>query len=114
MNDCVFCNTSKIASEIEQHFAADGSNVWVFEPLGPVVPGHMLVVPEVHVADATEDPYVTAMTMGVAAKVAQRHRSANIITSIGTPATQSVFHLHLHVIPRVNGDGLRLPWSDHE
>lgn len=109
---CAFCDTDLIQSEeIEQHFAADSSVVLVFEPLNPVVSGHLLVVPKVHVSDATEDPYVAAMAMSVASKVAQRYRSANIITSIGLPATQTVMHLHLHVVPRWMNDGLHLPWT---
>ena len=112
MSNCVFCDREKIKTDqIEQHFAADGSTVLVFEPLAPVVPGHLLVVPERHVSDATEDRYAASMTMGVAAQVAQRYSSANILTSIGAAATQTVFHLHLHVVPRVYGDGLLLPWS---
>jgi histidine triad (HIT) family protein len=112
-SDCPFCDQAKIrAADIEQHFAADGSLVRVFEPLGGVTPGHVLVVPDKHVSDATEDPYTTSMVMGVAAKVAQRFPAANIITSIGSPATQTVFHLHVHVVPRYAGDGLMLPWSE--
>jgi histidine triad (HIT) family protein len=37
--------------------------------------------------------------------------SCNIITSTGSSATQTVFHLHLHVVPRSTGDGLTLPWT---
>lgn len=115
MTDCVFCDPlHTVPGEVEQHFAADGSVVWAFEPIDPVTSGHMLVVPKAHVGDATEEPLVTAMVAGVAARVAQRHRSANIITSIGTPATQSVFHLHLHVVPRHDGDGLHLPWTNQK
>ena len=40
--------------------------------------------------------------------------SANLITSIGAAATQTVFHLHVHVVPRHEGDGLLLPWSNQE
>lgn len=112
--DCIFCDTRKIASEVEQMYAADGSEQWVFEPLDPVVPGHLLVVPTVHVEQAGEDPYVTAMTAGVAARVAMRYQSANILTSIGAPATQRVRHLHWHVVPRRYGDGLHLPWTGQE
>lgn len=109
--DCVFCDPAKIASDIEHMTAADSSKFMVFEPLGPVTPGHLLVVPELHVADATEAPYVASMAMSVASRVAMRYFSANIITSVGSAATQTVFHLHLHVVPRNYGDGLALPWS---
>lgn len=111
MIDCVFCNPDKIKSEVMWMFAADGSENLVFEPLEPITPGHLLVVPALHVESATEDPLVTAMSAGVAARVASRYRSANLITSIGVPATQSVFHLHWHVVPREAGDTLMLPWT---
>lgn len=109
--DCVFCDEDKIANPVEILYGADGSCHRVFEPLSPVVPGHLLVVPALHVQDATEEPLVTAMAAGVAARVAARYRAANVITSIGVPATQSIMHLHFHVVPREEGDGLCLPWS---
>lgn len=110
-SDCVFCDTEKIQSEIEMMYGADSSAHYVFEPLNPVVPGHLLVVPALHVQDATEEPLATAMAAGVAARVAQRYRAANIITSIGVPATQSITHLHFHVVPREEKDYLYLPWD---
>lgn len=110
-DECPFCDPDKIKSEVARMFAADGSEHFVFEPLRPVTPGHLLVVPTVHVESATEDPLVTAMSAGVAARVASLCRSANLITSIGVPATQSVFHLHWHVVPREMGDNLMLPWT---
>lgn len=109
--DCVFCDERKIRSEVEFMYGPDGQPVMVFEPPGPVVPGHLLCVPVTHAQDATEDRYLSAMTMAVASRVASRYRSANIITSIGAPATQTVQHLHLHVVPRREGDGLALPWT---
>lgn len=109
---CVFCDPAKIQSKVEYENAADGSSFMVFEPLKPCTPGHLLVVPEQHVADATEDRYVAAMAMSVASRVASMHRASNIITSVGRPATQSIWHLHLHVVPRTYGDHLPLPWSE--
>lgn len=73
-------------------------------------PGHLLVIPLVHVADATVDPEVTAQVMTRAAQIAVP--PCNIITSAGAEATQKVFHLHIHVVPRKAGDGLLLPWSN--
>lgn len=74
-------------------------------------PGHTLVIPCVHVPDMAADPRVTACTMTRAAELAARVGDYNVITSRGTVATQTVFHLHVHVVPRVAGDGLALPWS---
>jgi histidine triad (HIT) family protein len=90
----------------------DWGDVADFAPLGPVVRGHRLVVPKAHVQDAAEDPAVTAETFRVAALVARQVGPCNLITSVGAEATQSVFHLHVHVVPRRLGDGLKLPWTD--
>jgi len=114
MRDCVFCDHDRIATPIEYDCAAVGSRLYdvvVFEPLNPVAPGHLLVVPVAHVTDVTEDPSVSAAAMEVAARVARRYQSSNIIVNSGRAATQSVFHLHLHVVPRHPRDGLKLPWS---
>lgn len=83
-----------------------------FVPLGPVVEGHTLVVPRVHVKDFAEAPGITGMTAQRAAELAQDvGGQANLITSMGESATQSVFHLHFHIVPRKKFDGLKLPWS---
>lgn len=81
-------------------------------PLGPVVDGHTLVIPKRHVDDFTTDPSVSAATMLRASWLAERLLSGacNMITSRGREATQSVFHLHLHLVPRRDNDGLALPW----
>lgn len=101
-----------VASKVTRWAAEHVGGVYgVFEPLNPVTPGHLLVVPETHVEHAAADPTVAAGCMEVAATIAARHGSANVITSIGAPATQTVRHLHLHVVPRAAGDGLHLPWT---
>ena len=83
-----------------------------FEPLNPVTPGHMLFVPVRHVASALDDPYETALTMEIASRWAARlAEDFNLITSAGAAATQTVRHLHIHLVPRREGDGLHLPWT---
>jgi histidine triad (HIT) family protein len=66
----------------------------------------------VHVEDFLTEPLVTAVVMARAAELAAtlRMRPANLITSAGREATQSVFHLHIHLVPRKANDGLALPW----
>lgn len=104
---CPFCE--RIAAREWTFIYPDSA---YFEPLNPVTPGHLLVIPLHHVADATIDPDITARTMRAAAWLAgQSGESCNIITSVGETATQTVPHLHLHVVPRHLGDGLHLPWS---
>jgi histidine triad (HIT) family protein len=79
-------------------------------PLNPVTDGHTLVIPKTHVDDFTGDPAVSAATMRRAAELAASVGPCNLITSRGREATQSVFHLHLHIVPRADNDGLALPW----
>lgn len=106
---CVFCRI--VDGSAPAKMVREWADAIAFVPLGPVTDGHVLVVPRQHVADAVEDPAVTAATMARAAEFAAEHEASNLITSIGRAATQSVFHLHIHVVPRVEGDALRLPWT---
>lgn len=81
-------------------------------PLNPVVEGHILIIPHRHVEDYTSDPEVTAAVMRRAAEIGPF--PSNLITSAGEDATQSVKHLHAHVVPRRPGDGLLLPWTPQQ
>ena len=107
--NCPFCK--RIVQETYDH---ERSNTYavVFEPLEPVTPGHLLVVCRSHVESATGSTYLTGKVMELAATVALNlGEDANIITSVGELATQTVKHLHVHVVPRRAGDGLALPWT---
>lgn len=78
--------------------------------------GHILVIPKVHVSDFLADPVVSGVTALRLAELARdlRDRSglaSNEITSAGAVATQTVFHLHRHLVPRRAADGLALPWT---
>ena len=82
-------------------------------PRNPVTEGHVLVLPKAHVRDAADDPGLAGITMHAAADLARVMMldEFNIITSAGVAATQTVFHLHVHLVPRRLGDGLALPWT---
>lgn len=87
----------------------------VFEPLNPVTKGHLLVVNRRHTDDFTSDSVVFAETSKVASEVANKIGGEyNLITSKGKNATQSVFHCHIHLVPRRAGDGLALPWTNQQ
>jgi histidine triad (HIT) family protein len=108
MSDCVFCQ--RIASGDYERVSL---YVARFEPLNPVTSGHMLFIPKNHYHDAGHDPNMTGVVFAAAARYAEEtQRPFNLITSAGTWATQSVFHLHVHFIPRRDGDGLHLPWTE--
>ncbi len=110
MSDCPFCKRIA-AGEYDDELSLPGT-VAVFEPLNPVTRGHLLAVPFRHVRDAAAEAVVTAVVMEHVARLLDNFGiQANIITSIGPDATQTVFHLHVHIVPRREGDGLRLPWT---
>ena len=111
MTDCVFCQIA--AGEAPAEIVRENEVAVAFVPLDPVTPGHLLVVPRKHVRDALADPAITAVTMLVAAQTAQESYPCNLITSAGREATQSIMHLHIHIVPRRDGDGLALPWTPH-
>jgi len=107
---CVFCDRiegGKYDDYVKRFDAV------AFPPLNPVTEGHLLVVPRTHVRSVLGHPAIAADTMAAAVLIAQRRGIAecNLITSAGPSATQSVAHLHLHLIPRRPEDGLALPWT---
>jgi histidine triad (HIT) family protein len=112
MNDtdlCPFCEIN--VGHAPATFVHEWSNAIAIVPLNPVVDGHTLVIPKTHVRDFAENPEVFAATARRAAELMRwTPRPMNVITSRGREATQSVFHLHLHLVPRAENDGLALPW----
>jgi histidine triad (HIT) family protein len=103
---CVFCEI--VAGNEPAEVVRRWVDAIAIVPIGPVVDGHLLVIPTIHVRDASESPYTTGQVMARAAEIARP--PFNIITSAGREATQSVFHLHAHIVPRAEDDGLALPW----
>lgn len=100
---------------IDAEYPDDGhtGGIIAFRPLNPVTAGHRLLVPKRHISSSSWTPMVTGSVFEAAARYARnRYDSFNLITSVGAPATQTVEHLHVHVVPRWPGDGLKLPWSD--
>ena len=106
---CPFC--AIVTGDAPATIVREWAEAIAIVPLNPVVDGHLLVIPREHVPDFTTAHYVSAITMHRAAELAgDLGGSMNLITSRGREATQSVFHLHLHLVPRSEDDGLALPW----
>lgn len=105
--DCPFCEI--VAGRAPATIVREWRSGMAIVPLNPVTIGHVLVIPRRHVEDFTVDPDLSAHVAGLAAELAIP--PCNIITSVGVEATQTVRHLHLHVVPRMAGDGLALPWT---
>lgn len=108
--ECIFCRI--VAGDAPATIVEEFATAIVIVPLYPVVEGHLLVIPKAHMSDAAASPTLTGNMFALASiAAAKRYESFNLITSRGTPATQSVFHLHVHIVPRERGDHLPLPWS---
>lgn len=112
MSVCVFCliiQGSVDVKDLRKH----GLGVVSFVPLNPVTPGHRLFVPVHHDDDAGYGPMYAASAFEDACDWgAEQDDEFNIITSAGTNATQTIFHTHIHYVPRRKDDGLKLPWSE--
>ena len=117
MADCLFCRL--VAGEAEVSVVHEAERTVVFMDIQPVVRGHMLVVPRAHaayLADLDPDDGAAVFRSGQLAAEALRAsllrcEGVNLFLADGEAAGQDVFHVHLHVIPRYEGDGfgLRLP-----
>jgi len=106
--DCPFCDRIR-----KGEFDYSDDEIVAFSPLSPVTPGHFLVVPRLHVSHALASPGLAGRTLKFAGYLANQMDldAVNFITSAGRDATQTVFHLNVHIIPRRPGDGLALPWT---
>jgi histidine triad (HIT) family protein len=107
---CPFCDI--IAGHAPATVVQEWDDVIAIAPRNPVVDGHTLVIPKSHVEDFAAAAHVASRTMSKASILAHRMGGPmNLITSKGPEATQSVFHLHVHLVPRAVDDGLALPWA---
>lgn len=109
--DCIFCEI--IETEVAEDFKYAGAGVVSFVPLNPVTPGHRLFVPKRHAYDGSLGPSDAASAFEDACDwAAELRQDFNLITSGGLYATQTIFHTHIHYVPRRYNDGLLLPWSN--
>ena len=115
MNDCVFCKI--VAKKIPATVVHEDQATLAFMDIGQVNPGHVLVACKAHVENVygLQDAQAAA-AFRAAAKVARAIRAAfdppglSIYQANGKPAGQTVFHFHLHVLPRHDADGMQLVW----
>lgn len=113
--ECEFCKI--VLGQAVADLVYENDETLAFAPLEPAVKGHTLVVPKTHVADFTsaEDKLLCEL-IRTTRLVARGIRSSlkpdgfNVITSAGEAATQTVFHLHIHVVPRWGHDRMGKIW----
>ena len=113
--DCLFCKI--VAGEIPSTRVEEDERTVAFMDINPATRGHLLVVPRRHAGDllAVADDDLAAcirMSRRLAARVTERLGAdgVNLLNSCRRAAWRTVFHFHVHVIPRYEGDPLRLPW----
>jgi histidine triad (HIT) family protein len=113
--DCIFCKI--LAGELPASVVDEDELTVSFMDINPATRGHALVIPRRHTRDLLSiDPEDLAAVARAAQRLAGRMperlgaAGVNLINSCGAVAWQTVFHLHMHVIPRYQGDPLRLPW----
>jgi histidine triad (HIT) family protein len=113
--DCLFCGI--VAGSIASETIDSDERTVAFMDINPATPGHALVVPREHSADLLEigEEDLTA-TVLAAQRLAKRMKDVldadgiNLINACGSAAWQTVFHFHIHVVPRYEDDPLKLPW----
>ena len=114
--DCIFCQI--IAGDVSAEVVDSDERTIAFMDISPASRGHALVIPRSHARDLLDiDPEDLAAVTIAAQRLARRMEERlgvdgiNLLNSCGAAAWQTVFHLHVHVIPRYEGDPLRLPWT---
>ena len=108
MENCIFC---KIANgEIPAATRYEDENFRVILDLGPASKGHALILPKSHAAKAM----ILAKKMATAMTAALKCDGFNIVQNNGECAGQTVFHFHMHLIPRYKGDQVGITWHPGE
>jgi histidine triad (HIT) family protein len=113
---CIFCKI--IAGDLPATVVAEDEHTLAFMDINPATRGHVLVVPKRHSQDLlsveSEDlQAVIVAAQRIAALTEERlgAEGVNLLNSCGAAAWQTVWHFHMHVIPRYDDDPLRLPWQ---
>jgi histidine triad (HIT) family protein len=117
MEKCMFCKISKGTAPASEVY--EDEICVAFMDIQPVTPGHVLVVPRIHAAGLSDLPErIGGHLFKVGQKIAAGLKNSdiqsdgiNLFLADGAVAFQTVFHVHLHVIPRFSGDGFRLSFG---
>lgn len=117
--ECIFCRL--VAGQIPAALVAEDALTLAFMDIGQVNPGHVLVASKRHAATLLDLTFTEAgAVMQMAQRVAHAVRAAfdppglTLLQANGREGDQTVFHFHLHVVPRHAGDGIALSWPRKE
>jgi histidine triad (HIT) family protein len=118
-SDCLFCGI--VAGDVPGQIVDSDEHTVAFMDISPATKGHALVVPREHADDLMDiSDADLERTMAAARRLARRMDEAlepdgfNILNSCRPAAWQTVFHFHVHVVPRYDDDPLELPWVPRE
>ena len=120
MNDCIFCKIIK--GEIPSYKIYEDDKVYAFLDIACDAVGHTLVIPKKHFTNVLDcdKEYLDAVIEAVQ-KISNHYVNdcgfdgVNVLNASGASAEQSVFHLHFHIVPRKQNDGLRMwPLTDKQ
>ncbi|MFL5892202.1 MAG: HIT family protein [Solirubrobacterales bacterium] len=118
-SNCLFCGI--VAGDVPAQVVDSDEHTVAFMDINPATRGHALVVPRQHAADLfeisdedLERTIVAARRLARKVKAALEPDGFNVLNSCGAAAWQTVFHFHLHVVPRYEDDPLELPWVPSE
>ena len=116
MNDCIFCKIAK--GEIPSATVYEDDDFRVIMDISPASEGHMIILPKEHAAHVYElsdeiasKIYVLAKKLATALKDELDCDGINILQNNGEAAGQTVFHLHMHIIPRYYSDDISIRWN---
>jgi len=116
MSECIFCKI--VEGSIPSYKVMENEDCYAFLDIFPANPGHTLVIPknhvkDIHEADASTYSHVAAMAKEVADLLANKlgPDGTTIFQMSREAGWQTVFHLHMHVIPRWSDDNLHKPWD---
>ena len=120
VSDCIFCKI--VAGEIPASKVYEDDHFLAFLDISQVTPGHTLVIPKKHARNLLEmTPDETAALFNIVSRVTKKVESAtqpqgmNIIRNMEEIAGQSVFHTHVHILPRYSQeDDLKIDFIAHE
>jgi histidine triad (HIT) family protein len=114
-SDCIFCAIA--ARDAPAEVLDSDEHTISFMDINPATRGHALVIPKRHSRDLVEiDPDDLRHVSAASQRLVERMRSTlepdgfNLLNACGAVAWQTVFHFHMHVIPRYEDDPLKLPW----
>ena len=113
--DCIFCKIAQ--GEIPSKTLFENEDFRVIFDISPASKGHVIILPKVHAANIYELPeelvgkaFILAKKVATVLKEVLQCDGINIVQNNGEAAGQTVFHLHVHVIPRYKDDSVKITW----